>query len=75
MTLEKNSKLMHSISALLVIGVSSWGPGMDPFNRVPINSQLTHMVYLLTFLSYSYGSKSVSTRPRVRPRYDAKYHS
>ena len=46
---------------------------------VPISSPLTHTVYLLPFLSYLAGSKSVSARPPVRPPvrpgYDDKYRS
>ena len=38
---------------------------------ISISSPLTHMIYLLPFLSYSAGPKSVS----VRPGYDDKYHS
>ena len=33
------------------------------------------MVYLLPFLSYLAGSKSVSTREHVQPEYDANYRS
>ena len=40
---------------------------MGPFDGarpwVPISSPLTHLVYLLLFLSYLVGSQSVSARP------------
>ena len=37
---------------------------------IAISSILTHMVYLLPFISYLAGTKSVSVRPPVRPGYD-----
>ena len=43
--------------------------------KVPISSPLTHMVYLVPFLSYLAGSKGISVRPPVRPGQDHKYSS
>ena len=48
----------------------TWGSGIGQFKRpsmAPINCTLTHMVYLLPFLSYLTGSKSVFIHPPVHP--------
>ena len=48
---------------------------MDPFDSppwVPISSPLTHMAYLIPFLSYLVGSKSVSVRPANYDKYRSK---
>ena len=51
-----------------------WGSGIGPFGSPPMGSYLppvTHLVYLLPFLSYLACSKSTS----IRPGYDDKYRS
>ena len=55
---------------------SAWVRGdRDELIPIIISSQLAYMVYLLPFLSYVAGSKSVTVRPPVRPGYDDKYRS
>ena len=51
------------------------GSGIGLFDSPPISSPLTLMVYLLPFLTYLAGYKSISASPPVRPGYDDKYHS